>query len=216
MRPAVSRGEPDERPAGARVPIRGPLPRQVREEQHAVAARRHTEGRVDEGRRTPHRARACRGTTGGSPAADSITPMTCHRSGTAWQNACSRPSGLGSAVGRGEDDPRCAERQRHPPGRRAHADRGRRLVASAGHHRRARPQTGRVRGLGRDDPVIAGPSYVVGNHAVSMPSASTISADQSRAARSNRWCRRRPHDRRRVPRQPEPDEVLGQQDVRDP
>ena len=34
-------------------------------------------------------------------------------------------------------------------------------------------------------PVISGPSYVGGIHAGSIPSASSITGDQSRAARSN-------------------------------
>ena len=36
-------------------------------------------------------------------------------------------------------------------------------------------------------PVTAGPSCVGGIHAGSMPSASSITGDQSRAARSNSW-----------------------------
>ena len=68
------------------------------------------------------------------PAADSITPITCQPPGTAWQNACTRPSRVGGVrVERGEHD---ARRAQHDRGRAALGD-----DADA----RARPPPGRPR-----------------------------------------------------------------------
>ena len=183
----MARREPDERPAGMRVRIRGPLPRQVREEQHAVAARRHAERLVDE-RRERHTgservAEPLEAPRGRQHHAHDVPPVR-HRVAERVQPALRIDQRF---VGRGEHDPRCAERERHHAGLdRSHADRRRRLIASARHHRRARPQTGRVRGLGRDRP---GDRRSLVRRAVTTPSRCPARprprSDQSRAARSN-------------------------------
>ena len=89
------------------------LAREVREEQEPVAARRRP--------RAASSTRSANPTPGASasryqrrlPAADSITPITCHATGTAWQNACEPALGLDRRpVGRGEDDAGGAERER--------------------------------------------------------------------------------------------------------
>ncbi len=77
----------------------------------------------------------------------------CQRSGTAWQKACTRPSGSNSGpIGRREHHARGPERQRDPARHhRADPDRVGRLVAAARHDRRAGAQPRRRGGrLGHD------------------------------------------------------------------
>ena len=83
-------GEPDERATGVRVGMGGPLSRQVGEEEEAVAAGGDPRGPVHqlvEGGAGASASRSQRRL----PAADSITPIMCHRPGTAWQKAWTRP-----------------------------------------------------------------------------------------------------------------------------
>ena len=121
------------------------------------------------------------------PAAESITDMRCHRSGTAWQKAWTRPAGstTGSAAA-AKTTPGGSQRQRHDPRvHGAHADSVGRLVASAGDDRGPRPQACEARRLGLTCPETSGPSRVRGSMAGSRSRASRISSDQSRAARSS-------------------------------
>ena len=114
--------------------------------------------------------------------------MRCQRSGTAWQNAWTRPSGsIERPVGGGEDDARRPERERDDP--RIHGpDADRRWPPG---HRRRPPPASRpparwpAAAAALTTPVTSGPSAVRGSHDGSISSASTTSADQSRAARSN-------------------------------
>ena len=74
------------------------------------------------------------------PAAESITPIACHASGTAWQKTCTRPLGSGAVGGqRGEDDAGGAEHDRE----RARAGRPRRR-APRPRSRRRLPRPGRL------------------------------------------------------------------------
>ena len=179
---------PTNAPARARVRIRRPLPRQVRQEQHAVASRRHLSRLVDE-RRERHAGSERVAEPRRLPAADSITPMTCHRSGTAWQNACSLPSG--------SIERRRRSRRTRPPRCRARAT-----------PRRARPRPRRPRrrpGRRRPPPPACPPRSPVASAASAeiepgdvralvrrrqprrgrCPARPATSLDQSRAARSN-------------------------------
>ena len=116
-----------------------------------------------------------------------MTPIRCHRPGTAWQNAWSRPSGstVGPSVvvnttpdvprdseetpGSIEPTPTAAAAWSPPPATTGVP--GRSPVAAAASSVMA--------------PVTSGPSKVAGSQRRSIPSASRISADQSRWASSN-------------------------------
>src|SRR3954468_15133428 len=121
------------------------------------------------------------------PAAESMTDIRCHRPGTAWQNAWTRPSGSysgasvaanttpevpsDSAIRPGATTPVPTAFAAWSPPPATTGVPARRPVASAA----ASPTT----------PVTSGPSNVGGIHAGSIPRASSITGDQSRAARSN-------------------------------
>ena len=87
----VAQAEPGERAARGRVGVRRALARQVgREEQPldpGLPVRRAAEQLVVRCPPTVSRSHCS------EPAALSITPMTCHACGTAWQKACTRASG---------------------------------------------------------------------------------------------------------------------------
>ena len=130
--PVVRERQPDERAARERVGVRAAFAREVGQEQQPVAAGGDSPAAV--ATRVPN-------ATPGAivsrnqrrlPAAESITDMRCQRSGTAWQNAWTRPSSVVQRRGgRGEDHagraeataPRCPgprrrRRRRSRPGRR--------------------------------------------------------------------------------------------------
>ena len=73
------------------------------------------------------------------PAADSITPIACQAPGTAWQNACTRPSGSAAnrsrAANTTPDVPSATDTR--PRSVDTDPDRARRLVARAGGDRHA-------------------------------------------------------------------------------
>jgi len=100
----------------------------------------------------------------------------------------------------GEDDARGPERQRHRAGiDHAHAHRVGGLVAASRDDRRLQPEAGQLRRLGRDVPVISGPSHVRGIQTGRLPGRRgprpTSHARRGRRAGSprRRPCRRRSH-----------------------
>ena len=189
VRPLVADRQPDERAAGQRIRVGAALAGEVGEEQQAVAAGR---------RRPPPRRPAPRTPTPGAsasrnqrrlPAADSITDIMCQRSGTAWQKAWTRPAGSTSGafvaanvtpdVPSESVDDALVDR----PGRRRAFAAWSPPPATTGVPARS-PVAAAAAAL--IAPVTSGPSNVGGSQAGSIPSASRISGDQSRAARSNR------------------------------
>ena len=166
------------------------------------------------------RAPARRGTSAGCrrPRA-SPTSGASARARRGRRRGPGRAGSTSGAVGRGEDDARRARATAPPrPARRPR----RRPRWPPGRRRRRRPACRRAARSPRRPravtaPVTSGPSNVGGSQAGSIRSASSTSADQSRAARSNSSV---PGAvglvERVVAGQPEPDVVLGQQDVGDP
>ena len=124
------------------------------------------------------------------PAADSITVIRCHRSGHGVAEGVDLAARVAQRrVGRGEDHARRPERQRDDARRRPprRPTRVRRLVAAARHDRRAVAQPRRRGGLGRHRARHLGTLERRRQPAPGRSAApSTTSADQSRAARSNR------------------------------
>ena len=172
--PVVADGQADERAARQRIRVRAALAGQVRQEEQPVAA--------GAGPRLAAATRSPNSTPGASasrnqrrlPAADSITDIMCHRPGTAWQNAWTRPAGSNSGRSvAAKTTPGRPERQRH----RARARRPRRRPHwPTGRRRRRRPASRRRSPVASaaatvSVPVIAGPSNVSGSQAGSMPRA---------------------------------------------
>ena len=122
------------------------------------------------------------------PAADSITDIRCQRSGTAWQNAWTRPAG--SKIGRSV----AAKMTPDVPSDRATVPGSTTPVPMAFAAWSPPPATIGVPGrrpvsaaaAAVRPPVGWGPSNVGGIQAGSIPSADRTTGDQSRAARSNR------------------------------
>ena len=137
---------PDERAAGERVGVRAALARQVGQEQQPVAA-----GRRPAAASSTSSPNGTPGATASRnqrrlPAAESITDIMCHRPGTAWQNAWTRPAGSNSGPSVvANTTPEVPSDSATRPGTTApDPDRVGRLVAAARHHRRPGAQAGRL------------------------------------------------------------------------
>ena len=153
------------------------------------------------------------------PAADSITDIMCQRPGTAWQKAWTRPRGSyrGRSVA-AKTTPDVPERQRHRPRRDdADADRIGRLVAAAGDDRGAGTQPGGGGGLGRDHAGHLGSFAGRRQPGRIDPERGD---DLARPVAGRQVEQQRPGAVRLVEHvvagQPEPQVVLGKQDMGDP
>ncbi len=167
--------------------MRSPLSREIGEEEQSVGCSRHTLAMVlSSSKERLGASSSCSHLR--LPAADSITPMRCQVSGTAWQNACSRPSGsIAGVVVEENTTPLVPMLMATTPGDTAPTPTA--FVSWSP----PPANTGVPAGMpvaaeapAVSVPVISVPSYVRGSHSRGMPRSSTISVDQSRSARLNR------------------------------